>query len=151
MKDCQCRTEHAIHTSVQVSVHEERLKSVECIVCNCLVDGKWTNWSNWTSCTATCGNGTKSRMRSCSAPAPQYGGKDCVGEAYAVSDCFLLHCPVHCEWLEFSDWTACSVSCDGGVSTRTRGFVPAQHDGDDCTGDLMEVQDCNTLACPGNG
>ena len=27
--------------------------------------GHWGNWGNWTSCSATCGDGIKSRVRLC--------------------------------------------------------------------------------------
>jgi syndecan 4/thrombospondin 1 len=88
-------------------------------------------------------------MRSCSSPAPQYGGKDCSGPSFDVQECFIGHCPIHCEWMEFSEWSACSASCDGGISTRMRDFVPAMHGGDDCSGDMKEVRECNSQACPG--
>lgn len=116
-----------------------------------VVNGKWTVWSNWSDCSTTCGNGTQLRERSCTAPAPQYGGKDCIGRSRQVQDCFTRHCPVHCEWLEFSVWSPCSATCDGGTTSRIRSFVPALHGGDDCSGDLMEVVPCNVHACPSKG
>ena len=41
----------------------------------------------------TCSNGTQLRTRSCTEPAPMYGGKDCVGPAEEVRECFPRHCP----------------------------------------------------------
>ncbi len=97
----------------------------------------------------TCANGTQSRSRSCTEPPPQFGGLDCEGDLAEVRPCFERHCPIHCEWLAFSDWSPCSKSCDSGTSERMRDFVPAQYDGDDCEGDRTEVEICNTQACPG--
>ena len=97
----------------------------------------------------SCSNGTEYRDRSCTNPHPQHGGLDCKGSDSQVQECFLRHCPVHCQWLEFSEWSACSLSCDGGTQHRNRGFVPAEHGGEECAGDLIEVQNCNQLACPG--
>ncbi len=115
------------------------------------VHGGWTNWTSWTSCSVTCGNGTSYRDRSCTHPAPQYGGRDCAGEAHQVKACFEQHCPVNCQWQLFSAWSSCSHTCDGGTKLRMRDFIPAQHGGDDCSGDRMEVEECNTQACPGKG
>lgn len=116
---------------------------------NIVVHGGWTEWNNWTPCTVTCGNGTTQRHRSCTNPQPQYGGVDCKGPDSQIKECFLRHCPVHCQWLEFSEWSACSLSCDNGTQYRSRGYVSAKHGGEDCTGDLREIQLCNTQPCPG--
>ena len=54
------------------------------------VNGNWTAWSAWTTCVANnlhCGNGTYSHNRTCSDPAPAYGGADCNGTAYEVATC----------------------------------------------------------------
>jgi uncharacterized repeat protein (TIGR01451 family) len=42
----------------------------------CPIDGGWTSWS---ACSATCGGGTQTRT--CTNPAPQYGGANCVGDS----------------------------------------------------------------------
>ena len=43
------------------------------------VDGGWATWGLWSSCSATCGNGNKRRERTCTNPAPKYGGSYCLG------------------------------------------------------------------------
>ena len=146
-----CKSQSATLTSVQVSISHANSIIASSIILLLAVDGGWTPWSNWSDCSATCGNGLKQRERSCTAPPPQHGGKPCDGETLQVQDCFLQHCPVHCQWLQFSEWTPCSATCDGGVTSRTRGYIPAEHGGDECLGDLMEVIECNMHACPGNG
>ena len=43
-----------------------------------LVNGNWATWGVWTTCTSTCGpNGTRTRDRTCTDPAPLHGGDDC--------------------------------------------------------------------------
>ncbi len=46
---------------------------------HCPIDGAWTEWSSATACSVTCGKGTTQRTRSCTNPAPRYGGKTCSG------------------------------------------------------------------------
>ena len=99
----------------------------------------------------TCGNGTQQRERSCAEPAPQYGGLDCTGPTAESRPCFHQHCPIHCQWLAWSNWSGCSKSCDSGTTSRHRDLIPEQHGGDECLGDTMEVDLCNTQACPGEG
>ncbi|KAK7466019.1 hypothetical protein BaRGS_00037420, partial [Batillaria attramentaria] len=58
-----------------------------------IVDGNWTSWSDWTICSATCGGGEKSRTRSCTNPAPQHGGSDCIGAGMEKKACNTEVCP----------------------------------------------------------
>ncbi len=113
------------------------------------VDGGLTAFSDWTACSVSCANGTQSRERTCTQPEPQFGGLDCEGVLKELRACFERHCPIHCEWLSFSDWSLCSKSCDGGTRERIRNLVPAQYEGDECEGDRTEVENCNTQDCPG--
>ena len=56
----------------------------------------------------------------------------------------------HCEWNEFDDWHACTETCGGGTQSRTRTVkIEAENGGEDCTGDAIETQDCNTDSCSG--
>ena len=62
--------------------------------------------------------------------------------------------PVNGGWGQWSDWTACSATCDGGQKIRARVCdSPApQTGGDDCTADgssSRESQACNTESCAG--
>ena len=57
------------------------------------VDGKWSVFAYWSECSATCGGGTQTRTRTCTNPAPDYGGLDCQGESTETQDCNTHLCP----------------------------------------------------------
>lgn len=58
------------------------------------MDGNWTPWTEWTPCSVTCENGTRVRNRTCTNPAPAFGGKDCHGDGVEYKDCELgFNCP----------------------------------------------------------
>lgn len=63
----------------------------------CTVNGNYTQWTMWTACDKSCGNGTRTRSRSCNNPAPANGGKTCLDQALGDDtedeECFLVHCP----------------------------------------------------------
>merc|ERR1712112_227291 len=85
-------------------------------VCNtkkCPIDGQWSKWGE---CSKTCGGGRK--KRTCTNPAPAYGGADCEKE-YGLGDkddCNTEKCPVDGQW---SKWGECSKTCGGGRKKRT--------------------------------
>ncbi|KAL4224566.1 Adamtsl1p [Mactra antiquata] len=61
--------------------------------CTAPVDGSWSMWFTWSDCTKTCGNGTKTRMRTCTDPFPENAGKRCFGESKQKRGCSLWDCP----------------------------------------------------------
>ena len=55
---------------------------------------------------------------------------------------------VDCEWTDWSDWTACSVTCDEGSKIRIRAEKTAQSgNGKQCDGDSEETDQCTLAAC----
>lgn len=67
-----------------------------------LVDGNWSDytavsWNDDCSTTCKCDYGVESgyKNRTCTNPVPAYGGKDCVGESFAIDvrQCTLKECP----------------------------------------------------------
>ena len=51
----------------------------------------WCEWSQWSSCTHSCGNGQKNRLRSCSNEQGvierRSNGNRCEGDAFEVTPC----------------------------------------------------------------
>ncbi|KAF2353568.1 Thrombospondin type-1 (TSP1) repeat [Trinorchestia longiramus] len=125
-------------------------------VLNCTVHGGWTSWSSWSQCSASCGVAVKSRRRSCTNPAPQHGGRVCVGLDHSEIYCHQLppcpvssHLPVAGGWGAWSSWGNCSVECGEGVRKRIRlcNNPRPKHGGAPCPGCDEEVQQCSGTAC----
>ncbi|XP_071164274.1 uncharacterized protein [Mytilus edulis] len=121
-----------------------------CTLPMCPIDGVWTSWSSWGSCTVTCDGGSQDKTRTCTNPAAQYGGADCVGVGSATQQCNTQACIIDGEWSAWGAWGSCSVSCGGGLYSRTRGCSdPAPSNGGlDCSGDSSDYSSCNSAACP---
>ncbi|PIK58822.1 hypothetical protein BSL78_04281 [Apostichopus japonicus] len=114
------------------------------------VNGSWSAWRNWGECSVTCGGGVQTRTRNCTNPAPEHGGEYCVGNSSEERTCEEDSCPIHGGWSDWSNWGECSVTCGGGVLTRTRTCTnPApEHGGDDCEGNSSEERTCEEDSCP---
>ena len=88
-----------IHKKTSLGAYRDKLYIILCNICNIkwdiitLVDGEWAAWSGWSSCDVTCDNGTQSRYRTCTNPAPAHGGLDCVGEGNETQECQEGLCP----------------------------------------------------------
>ena len=66
---------------------------LKCLCFFIIVDGGWSAWSKWSTCSTSCGPGAKSRSRTCSNPAPKYGGMTCTGERSDKAGCTIKPCP----------------------------------------------------------
>lgn len=109
------------------------------------VDCQMSEWSPFTSCSAQCGGGTQTRVRSILVQ-PENGGAAC-GATFENVACNTQPCPIDCVVSEWSEFGECSALCAGGVQTRTRTVVvQPQFGGAECPA-LQEVQACNTQAC----
>lgn len=121
-------------------------------VINCTIHGEWSDWSAWSACSATCGQAVKTRSRTCSNPAPAYGGRVCVGPDRSEAICNIPPCPAlpqDGDWGEWDEWSSCSVPCGGGFKRRFRKCtspVP-KNGGQFCSGNDMEVEECNKHEC----
>ena len=51
------------------------------------------------TCSKTCGNGSRVRVRLCNNPAPAHEGKYCERERKKSEDCLVRHCPVKSHFL----------------------------------------------------
>ena len=111
--------------------------------CGTVVHGEWSakEYDDWGKCTATaCGtSGTRTQKwtRTCTEPAPAFGGRNCVGEPEGeeTEGCDGDWCAgakvcengtcgtvVHGEWSakEYDDWGKCTATACGTSGTRTQ-------------------------------
>ena len=58
-----------------------------------VANGEWGCWGPYSECSATCGNGTKTRARKCNNPPPSGGGSSCIGEVEEIKTCHAGYCP----------------------------------------------------------
>jgi len=92
--------------------------------CEVCVDGAWSDWEAWSGCSATCGEGYRSRHRDV-AQHPNDCGKPVVGYEDEYELCSgMVGCEpdIDCALSEWSTWSACSGKCFG-VAERTRSIV----------------------------
>lgn len=76
-----------------------------------------TEWTEWSECSMTCNGGISTRTRTCpvldtdcqSVESRVCNSQLCVQQVAVIED-----------WLEWGDWSKCSVSCGTGTSIRRR-------------------------------
>ena len=109
------------------------------------INGGWSNWltPSSSSCSATCGNGNINQTRTCTNPAPQFGGTSCVGPTTQSIPCNNKDCPLPGQWTSFFLTNDCSQSCGGGNLMEKR-LCLGSPDGLPCIG--PETQESN-IAC----
>nr|XP_005290755.1 hemicentin-1 isoform X1 [Chrysemys picta bellii] len=119
----------------------------------CPVDGTWSEWGSWEECSRTCGQGNKTRTRTCSNPTTQHGGRPCDGNAVESIMCNIRPCPVEGAWGSWLPWGSCSDTCGKGTQTRLRlcNSPPPSFDGSYCEGPDTQMQVCNKRHCPVDG
>ncbi|XP_071342317.1 hemicentin-1 isoform X2 [Trachinotus anak] len=119
----------------------------------CPVDGNWSEWSLWEECSRTCGQGNRTRIRTCSNPPAQHGGRPCEGKAVEVIMCSVRPCPVAGNWGSWLPWSPCSETCGKGMQSRIRlcNNPPPAFDGPQCEGTDTQTQVCKERPCPVDG
>ena len=80
------------------------------------LDGGWSDFGDWSECSAECGDGTQTRTRTCTNPAPANGGADCTGDADETRDCKIKDCPTYSLKVACDDYTTIYVD---GVQVYT--------------------------------
>ena len=96
---------------------------------SCPVDCATGSWAAWAACTASCGGGQTSRVRSVLAAASD-GGAQCPSSLTELSSCSTFTCPVDCSVGPWQVWGACSATCGAGSQKqRTRAVQTAASGG----------------------
>jgi len=116
----------------------------------CPMDCVMSDWGEWTTCTAACGGGTQTRMRSVLTQAA-HGGEPCPEETSVSNQCNMQSCDaVACRLSDWSDWSTCSRGCGGGLKLRERRLVGDGTCDEEDTPEEHRRQylSCNTKACP---
>eukprot|EP00397_Hematodinium_sp_SG-2012_P001832 GEMP01001837.1.p1 GENE.GEMP01001837.1~~GEMP01001837.1.p1 ORF type:complete len:1041 (+),score=169.21 GEMP01001837.1:528-3650(+) len=119
--------------------------------CGNTVDCEWDDWTEWGACSASCGNGQKSRDRSIKV-APRSGGTLCAAKSKSeVAPCKDQECGNGCvdaEWGGWNDFGLCSASCGRGYKSRYRVVAHgANHCGKAIAGDMQQYMECNDIPC----
>jgi len=105
------------------------------------------SWSEWSVCKGDMYQMTRTRKYS----DPENGGYGCANCTSEVQPCPNPPAPEDkdCAWGEWSDYSACTCSCDGGQKTRDRSVLEAPRGkGRHCDPlAKTEVSPCNTQKC----
>eukprot|EP00930_Biecheleria_cincta_P043973 TRINITY_DN30169_c0_g2_i1.p1 TRINITY_DN30169_c0_g2~~TRINITY_DN30169_c0_g2_i1.p1 ORF type:complete len:1516 (+),score=202.90 TRINITY_DN30169_c0_g2_i1:88-4635(+) len=125
----------------------EVVQGMECSPQPCAVDCEMTDWTPWSECVPIC-NGTQVRSRNVTVQ-PNFLGQSC-GELFQKAACSSV-C-VDCQLADWTEWGACSETCGGGTTNRSRPIrIPAQGNGEPCPSpDLNETKTCAENPCPLN-
>ena len=99
-----------------------------------VVNGGLSSWGAWESCNVTCGGGLQRRVRSCTSPPPQLGGRQCQESSLMFQSCNTGVCPSNSVWsvLPFSGkFWALQIGNETLKITKTlitikKGFKPNQ-------------------------
>ena len=96
------------------------------------IDGNWGSWGSWSPCPAECGStGVRVRTRTCSDPAPAYGGLYCRGNHEDTRTCMGEACDTYsmfsredqCKQLQPS-YRARSLRALTGTSSSNNSWKP---------------------------
>jgi hypothetical protein len=107
-------------------------------------------WGQWSTCPKACYglDGEKGSQTRSRTVAPQTDS--CAAYGSQDRECAIPACSIDCETGEWSSWTVCTKSCDGGMKYRFREPLAGKEGneyGAKCT-DLTDYEVCNSGACP---
>jgi len=93
--------------------------------CDDSIDCAWGEWGQWSDCSRHCGGGQHHRERNITR-WPRPGARPCEAkDKVYTAPCNMQPCPkdelcIDGEWNDWRDWEACSTTCEGGITWRTR-------------------------------
>ena len=88
------------------------------------MDGAWGEWEEWSECSSSCDGGEMFRHRDMARMA-NHCGQPATGLSKETRYCNLdlpCHGPKDCTLGQWSEWLACSSTCEG-VTTRHRSLA----------------------------
>merc|ERR550537_909768 len=142
-KDCAKKIKEGAETICGIkSIRQElyQMQSYNPFIQDCEV-GEWQPGE----CSVECGGGERTITREIVTPASN-GGAECPPMVEREA-CNLQPCPIDCVVGEWSEYSACSKDCGGGVEVRgRRALTDVEHGGEPC-GDTTEQNECNVDAC----
>ena len=118
-----------------------------CLGKPCVTRPVWTSWSEFSSCSASCGNGTRTRKRYCvNELGMSVAG--CLGDSSDQKFCLsTAPCPVDGGWADWSDWSRCHpIKCKKRRSRNCSHPAPADG-GKYCVGKVVQDSMCDIQNC----
>ncbi|XP_078492803.1 SCO-spondin [Ciona intestinalis] len=136
--------------------------------CSAMDMWQWLPWSRWSQCSRSCVDinhlsfepvSVRRRVRQCvpkSNLVLDDGNRNasCVGPSVQTSQCGLTLCVADSTWTEWTPWSACDRSCDGGIQTSQRrcrdenGFFRNICEGPKTKVKSCLLQPCEESKCP---
>eukprot|EP00929_Paragymnodinium_shiwhaense_P046780 TRINITY_DN237_c0_g2_i2.p1 TRINITY_DN237_c0_g2~~TRINITY_DN237_c0_g2_i2.p1 ORF type:complete len:1617 (-),score=410.89 TRINITY_DN237_c0_g2_i2:304-5154(-) len=113
------------------------------------IDCKVSDWTAWDACDAKCGGGQQSRYRQV-MEAAKNGGIACDANLAETQGCNEAPCvkPVDCTVGLWGNWSACSVTCGTGQTSRSRTVTSLSNQmGHGCLDVLSETKPCDAKPC----
>lgn len=111
----------------------DSIKSINCTILECPVNGGWSNWSKCDCLGVLCGTNVYcNKTRYCNNPPPSNGGKLCQSNNYSgLVETITEKCnntrlcsTSDCHWTDWSMWSKCNDSCEvQQTQTRTRSLL----------------------------
>lgn len=128
-------------------MHKEEIEPCNthsCLQSSCR-DGAWGMWQEWSPCSASCTGGLRYRHRKMETEANECG-KPAEGLSRSIEPCNEhVHCAgdVDCSFDSWTQWSACTRTCDGIKRRSRRIAVYGRGHGKYCMGALKETSPCH--------